>query len=81
MLLALAANAAAQTYPAKTPEAIATRLNAEIVRIINLPDVRTRILDLGGEPVGNSPQAFDTFQKAEMTRWVQVIRDSGAKMN
>ncbi len=67
--------------PAKTPEAIVTRLNAEIVRIINMPDVRTRVLDLGGEPVGNSPQEFDAFQKAEMTRWAQVIRDAGAKMN
>ena len=67
--------------PAKTPEAIVTRLNAEIVRIINLSDVRSRILDLGGEPVGNSPQEFDAFQKAEMTRWAKVMRDSGAKMN
>ncbi len=65
--------------PAKTPEAIITRLNGEIVRITNLPEVRNRILDLGGEPVANTPAEFDAFQKAEMARWAKVIRESGAK--
>jgi tripartite-type tricarboxylate transporter receptor subunit TctC len=65
--------------PAKTPEAIIARLNAEIVRIVGLPDVRGRIEALGGEPVANGPAAFDAFQKAEAARWAKVIRDSGAK--
>jgi tripartite-type tricarboxylate transporter receptor subunit TctC len=65
--------------PARTPEAIVTRLNGEIVRITNLPDVRNRILDLGGEPVANTPAEFDAFQKAEMARWAKVIKESGAK--
>ncbi len=66
--------------PAKTPDAIVTRLNTEIARIIKEPDVRNRILDLGGEPVGNTPAEFDAFQKAEMTRWAQVIKAAGAKV-
>ena len=66
--------------PAKTPEAIVSRLNSEIVRIVNLPDVRNRILDLGGVPVGNSPAEFDAFQKAESTRWAKIVRQSGAKV-
>lgn len=65
--------------PARTPEAIVTRLGNEVVRITNLPDVRNRILELGGEPVASTPAHFDAFQKAEMTRWAKVIRDSGAK--
>jgi tripartite-type tricarboxylate transporter receptor subunit TctC len=65
--------------PARSPEAIVARLNGEIVRITNLPDVRNRILDLGGEPVANTPAEFDAFQKAEMARWAKVIRESGAK--
>jgi len=67
--------------PAKASEALITRLNSEIVRIIALPDVRNRIIELGGEPVGNTPSAFDAFQKTEMTRWAQVIKASGAKVD
>ncbi len=66
--------------PAKTPEAIVNRWSTEIVRIVALPDVNTRIRDLGGEPVANSPKAFDAFQKAEAARWLKVIRDAGVKM-
>jgi tripartite-type tricarboxylate transporter receptor subunit TctC len=64
---------------AKTPEALVARLNADIVKIVNLPDVRARIQELGGEPVGNTPAEFDAFQKADMARWAQVVKDSGAK--
>ncbi len=67
--------------PAKTPEAIINRWSSEIIRIVNLSDVSARILDLGGEPVANSPAQFDVFQKAEASRWLKVIRDSGAKLN
>jgi len=65
--------------PAKTPEALVTKLNADIVKIINQPDVRNRILELGGEPVGNTPAEFDAFQKAEAARWAKVVKESGAK--
>lgn len=67
--------------PAKTPEAIVSRLNTELVRIVNLPDVRNRILDLGGIPVGNSVAEFDAFQKAESARWARIIKDSGARID
>lgn len=66
--------------PAKTPEAIVSRLSTEIMRIVNLPDVRNRILELGGVPIGNSPAEFDAFQKAESARWAQIVKDSGAKV-
>ena len=65
--------------PAKTPDALVARLHADIVKIINLPDVRGRIQELGGEPVGNTPAEFDAFQKADMARWAQVVKKSGAK--
>jgi tripartite-type tricarboxylate transporter receptor subunit TctC len=38
--------------PAKTPEAVLSRLHTELVRIVNLPDVRNRIVELGAVPVG-----------------------------
>lgn len=64
--------------PAKTPEAIVNRWANEVVRIVNLADVRKRIVDLGGEPVANTPAQFDAFQKAEALRWAKIIRESGA---
>ena len=65
--------------PAKAPEAIVSRLNTEIVRIVNMPDVRNRIVELGGVPIGNSSAEMDTFQKAEAARWAKLVKESGAK--
>ena len=65
--------------PAKTPEAITGKWVAETIRITNLPDVKKRIIDLGAEPVANTPAQMDAFQKAEAVRWAKVIKDSGAK--
>lgn len=65
--------------PAKTPEPIVSRWVQEVIRIVNLPDVKKRIIDLGAEPVANTPAQFDVFQKAEAVRWAKVIRESGAK--
>jgi tripartite-type tricarboxylate transporter receptor subunit TctC len=65
--------------PAKTPEAVVSRLNAEIVRIVKLPEVRNRIIELGGVPIAGTPAEMDAFQKAEATRWAKVVKESGAK--
>ena len=65
--------------PAKTPEAVVSRLNTEIVRIVNLPDVRNRIIELGGVPIGGSSAEMDAFQRAESARWAKVVKESGAK--
>ena len=56
-----------------------SRWASEIVRVVNLPDVRKRIVDLGAEPVANTPAQMDAFQKSEAVRWAKVIRDSGAR--
>lgn len=66
--------------PAKTPEAIVSRWVTEVGRIVSLPDVKKRILDLGGEPVSGTPAQLDAFQKSEAVRWAKVIRESGAKV-
>ena len=50
--------------PAGTPPAIVNRLNAEIVKIINAPDVQKKLLDLGAEPVGNTSEEFGAIVKA-----------------
>ncbi|MEP7207665.1 MAG: tripartite tricarboxylate transporter substrate binding protein [Casimicrobiaceae bacterium] len=65
--------------PAGTPRDIITRLNAEITRIIRLPDVNARWAQMGAEPVDNTAPQFATWLNSESTKWGKVIRDSGAK--
>jgi len=66
--------------PAKTPRTIVTRLNAEIVKALNLPEVRERLLSQSSEPVGDSPQAFGAFIKSERDKWSGVIKRAGIKI-
>jgi tripartite-type tricarboxylate transporter receptor subunit TctC len=64
--------------PAGTPAAVVSRLNREMVAIIQSPDVRKILLDQGAEPVGSSPEAFAQFLKAEISRFDELVRVSGA---
>lgn len=63
--------------PAGTPQAIITRLNQAIVKSLSIPEVKQRILDLGADPVGNSPEEFAAFIKKEIATWTKVIKEVG----
>ena len=65
--------------PAKTPTAIITRLNQEVVRVLNKTEVKERFLNAGIEPVGNSAAAFAEQLKSDMARLGKLIRDVGMK--
>jgi tripartite-type tricarboxylate transporter receptor subunit TctC len=67
--------------PAGTPPEIVKRLNAEIVKILNLPDVREKLAGLGAELVGNTPEEFAVMVKAEVVKWADVVKKSGAKVD
>lgn len=60
--------------PAGTPPEIIGRLNAEITKILKQPQVREKLLSLGGEPVGNTPGEFGDFFRNEVEKWGKVIR-------
>jgi tripartite-type tricarboxylate transporter receptor subunit TctC len=60
--------------PAATPANIVARLNAEINRALTLPDVRERILALGSEVGGGTPEQLDERIKTEVRRWAKVLR-------
>ena len=67
--------------PAKTPAAIVTRLNQEIVRFFNRPEVKERFIsDEGTEPVPSTPQEIAATIKSEMSRLGKVIKDAGIKI-
>ena len=66
--------------PAATPRAIVAELNRELVRIINLPDVHARLLDLGSDIVADAPAHFGAFMKAERVKWSKVLKETGIRL-
>jgi len=66
--------------PAKTPREIVSRLNSEIVKALNMPEVRERLLSQSSEPVGNSPKEFGAFVKSESEKWAAVIKRGNIRM-
>jgi tripartite-type tricarboxylate transporter receptor subunit TctC len=65
--------------PVQTPADIVTKLHAEIARILQLPEVKERLLGDGADPVGNTPAEFARFIGAETAKWMKVARDAGIK--
>lgn len=65
--------------PAGTPAAIVERLNRELVRIVNLPDVRAKLVGMGNDIVGNSPAAFAAEIRADVARWGPVMHAAGIR--
>lgn len=64
--------------PAGTPRDIVTKLNAEIVRILRLPEVRDDLGRQGFEPIGGTPEQFYALIAAEIPKWAKVVKESGA---
>ncbi|HKU94347.1 MAG TPA: tripartite tricarboxylate transporter substrate binding protein [Vineibacter sp.] len=67
--------------PAKTPRAIVEKVSADIRAQIALPEVSQRIIELGGIPDSNTPEQYHAFIKAEVAKWTEVVRISGAKVD
>ena len=65
--------------PAKTPPAIVNRLNREVVRALNLPDVKKRFIAAGIEPIGDTPEEALAMMKSETARLGKVIKDAGIR--
>jgi len=64
--------------PAGTSREIVSKLNAEIVRVIQEPETKNRLAGLGADPVTNSPEQFAAFIKSELAKWAKIVKDSGA---
>jgi tripartite-type tricarboxylate transporter receptor subunit TctC len=65
--------------PAKTPRAIIARLHDDFVKVLNLPDVRERLLAQGLNVVGSTPQAFAAYMRSETVKYARVIKQVGIK--
>lgn len=66
--------------PAATPAAIVNTLAGAISKATKDADTRQRLLDQGADPIGSSPDEFAKLLKLEVTRWAEVVRISGAKV-
>jgi tripartite-type tricarboxylate transporter receptor subunit TctC len=66
--------------PAAVPKAYITRLNGAIVKALHSAEAKERLASEAAEPVGNSPEEFGRFIKAEIVRWAPVVKQSGAKL-
>ncbi len=65
--------------PAKTPAPIIARLNSEAVKALRAPEMKAILAAEASEPVGSSPAEFDTVMKAEVARWMKVVKAAGIK--
>lgn len=67
--------------PAGTPPDVLAKLNQELVRIFNLPDVKSKLLAQGGELATGTPEEFADFIRKDVAKWNKVIRESGIQAN
>ena len=67
--------------PAGVPKPIVARLNAEINKVLAAPGMKEKYAAIGYELVGGTPEQFDAYVKKEITKWADVVKRSGAKLN
>lgn len=67
--------------PAGTPHDIVKRANIELVKMLKSPDLKEKILGMGGIASGNSPEEFAAFLKAEIEKWAKVAKAAKVKLD
>jgi len=67
--------------PAGTPRSVINKLNREIIKALESPDVRERLQAQGAEPMPGTPQAFASFMQEEMAKWAPVVKQAGVKLD
>ena len=65
--------------PAGTPPAVVERLQREIAKALDAPDVKTKLAGLGAEPVANTPSEFSAMIKVESAKWGKIVKDANIK--
>ncbi len=65
--------------PRGTPKEIVDRLNAEVTKVLAQPETRQRLMQLGFEPAGGSPEALAAYEKQERAKWGPLIKAAGLK--
>lgn len=66
--------------PAGTPRPIVARLNEVVVKTLSIPETRSRLVGMGGDPVGNSPQEFAAFLRTDYEKNGAAVKQAGLKV-
>jgi tripartite-type tricarboxylate transporter receptor subunit TctC len=67
--------------PANTPRDVVVRLNAEIVKIVNAPDFKKKMEDIGAEPIGNTTEQMAKQIKEDTERFAKLVKDAGVSID
>jgi len=65
--------------PAKTPAPVIARMQAEVAKVIQLPEVKAKLLEQGGDTVGSTPEALGQVVRNELRKWTDLIREAKIK--
>ena len=65
--------------PAGTPPAIVRKLQSEIAKIVQIPEIRERMTAIGIDPIGSTPEELAAQLRADLNRWTKVARTAGVK--
>lgn len=63
--------------PANTPRPIVDRVHGALIKSLKHPDVHKNLAGQGADPVGNTPEQHDAFNKSEIQKWIKVARQAG----
>lgn len=66
--------------PAGTPVEIVAKLSKQIARIVQMPDVKSRLQTDGVEPIGSTPEQYAAYIKSEIAKWARVVQDAHIKV-
>ena len=67
--------------PAGSPKPVVEKIHTTLMRILQNPEVKERLVALDFESVGNTPTEFGTIIRKEVVKWAKVVKDSGAKLD
>jgi tripartite-type tricarboxylate transporter receptor subunit TctC len=67
--------------PARTPREVISKLNREVNRVLQIPEVKARLHIQGLETLSSTPEQFGSYIKSETVKWAKVIKESGAKVD
>jgi tripartite-type tricarboxylate transporter receptor subunit TctC len=68
-------------FPAGVPRAIIDKVNADVVRALATPDVKTRLGEVGVEAITSTPEQFGQFMASEAARWGKLVKEANLRVD